>query len=66
MKTPIQQAVEIAGGQTQLARLLGVSQPRVFNWLKKNKVTPQFVIAIEQHTGISRHDLRPDVYPRET
>ena len=44
----------------------GVSQPTVWAWLKQGKMLPaEFVLKTEAETGISRHDLRPDLYPRE-
>jgi len=58
--------VEIVGGQTQLARLLGVKQANVWHWLNKaDRVPGEYVLAIETATGgqVTRHDLRPDLYP---
>lgn len=64
--TPLQKAIEIAGGQTALADRLGVKQGHVWHWLKKAKKVPaEYVIPIERETGISRHELRPDIYPPE-
>jgi TorA maturation chaperone TorD len=59
-------AVEIVGGQARLARILGVTQPNVWHWLHKSERVPgEYVLKIEQATGgkVSRHDLRPDLYP---
>ena len=59
-------AVEIVGGQAKLARLLGVTQPNVWHWLHKSERVPgEYVLKIEEATGgkVSRHDLRPDLYP---
>jgi len=60
-------AVDIVGGQAKLARLLGVTQPNVWHWLHKSERVPgEYVLKIEEATGgrVSRHDLRPDLYPR--
>ena len=50
-----------------MARLCGVKQPSVFNWL--NRAVPvlpaEYVLTVEAATGVSRHDLRPDIYPIE-
>ncbi|MEG8040474.1 YdaS family helix-turn-helix protein [Sphingomonas sp. LR60] len=55
------------GGQAATARLLGITQPSVWAWLKNGKPLPgEHVLKVEGATGISRHDLRPDLYPRET
>jgi TorA maturation chaperone TorD/DNA-binding transcriptional regulator YdaS (Cro superfamily) len=59
-------AIETVGGQTQLARLLGVKQANVWHWLNKAERVPgEYVLAIENATGgqVTRHDLRPDLYP---
>lgn len=63
----LKQAVERSGGQSAFARLHGISQPTVWAWLKHGKSLPaEFVLKTEAETGISRHDLRPDLYPRES
>lgn len=66
-KSPLERALAKAGGQSPLARICGVSQPTVWGWLhKRGGVVPaEYVLLIERETGISRHDLRPDLYPRE-
>lgn len=65
-KRPIDRAIDIAGSQSALARLIGVSQMAVSRWQRGvSPVTPENVLAVEAATGISRHDLRPDLYPRE-
>lgn len=62
--TALQRAIEIAGSQAELARRCETYQPRVNRWLSANRVQPEFVLAVERATGVSRHDLRPDIYPR--
>jgi DNA-binding transcriptional regulator YdaS (Cro superfamily) len=58
-------AIEIAGGQSALGRLIGVRQCNVWGWLNRNKKVPAgMVLKIEKATGVSKHDLRPDIYPR--
>lgn len=53
--------------QSAFAAAIGTSQQRV-SWLLKNeKAMPaELVLAAEAATDISRHDLRPDLYPRES
>lgn len=59
-------AVQQLGGQAATARLLGITQPSVWAWVKHGKLLPgEHVLKVEGATGISRHDLRPDLYPRE-
>ena len=52
-------AINAAGGVAQLARKIGIAQPSVSNW---NRVPAQRVIAVEVATGVSRQQLRPDLY----
>jgi TorA maturation chaperone TorD len=55
----LDRAIDAAGGVAQLARKIGISQPSVSNW---STVPAQRVIAVEAATGISRNELRPDLY----
>lgn len=51
------------GGATKAAEALGLSGPSVvLNWRKRNSVPADKALAVEALTGISRHDLRPDVF----
>lgn len=62
----LQRAIKKAGSQKVLGRLIGATQQAVSTWHKAAKGVPaEYVIAIERHTGVSRHDLRPDIYPLE-
>lgn len=66
MKKALKEAIRRAEGQNGLARLLGISQPRVHYWLHKGgKLPAEYVLRVEELTGVSRHELRPDIYPRE-
>jgi len=49
--------------QVDLARALGVSEPTVSRWMRRGAIPPERVLAVEAATGISRHVLRPDIYP---
>jgi len=55
----LNEAFRSAGGITELARRLGISQPSVSNWIR---VPAERVIAVEAATGIARDKLRPDLY----
>lgn len=58
-------AVENAGSMAALARETGVSTTAVWKWVQSAKrVSPEYVLRVEAATGVSRHDLRPDIYPR--
>ena len=50
-------------GQAGIARLLGVSPQAVSQWVAGSRpVPPRHAMAIEAATGVSRHDLRPDIF----
>ncbi len=60
MRDPgLNEAFRSAGGVTELARRLGISQPSVSNWIR---VPAERVIAVEAVTGVPRTKLRPDLY----
>src|SRR3954464_3941059 len=60
MRDPgLSKAIDAAGGVTELARRVGISQPSVSNW---DKVPAERVLSIEAVTGVSRKVLRPDLY----
>lgn len=62
----LQTALRVAGSQVQLARVCGVKQPSVSLWIKHSKPLPaECVLKVEAATGVSRHLLRPDIYPVE-
>ncbi|MCJ1959629.1 transcriptional regulator [Novosphingobium mangrovi (ex Hu et al. 2023)] len=59
-------AIRNAGGQSGLARALGISQPAVSRWVRQNALLPgKYVLTTEALTGVPRHQLRPDLYPRD-
>lgn len=61
----LQKAKEIAGGAAGLARAItqetgeDISSQAVSQWAE---VPPRRVLVVEKITGISRHELRPDIY----
>lgn len=61
----LDRAVESAGSQQALAQLLGIKPPSVSGWYDRRRVPAERCIAIEQATGVSRHQLRPDVFGPE-
>lgn len=64
------QAVDKAGGQAATARICStperkVTQANVWWWLNKSKIRQcpaEHVLAMEAATGMSRHELRPDIF----
>lgn len=61
----LKRAIEAAGGQKALADKIGATQSMVWYWLDRAKkgVPGEYVLRIEGATNVSRHDLRPDLYP---
>lgn len=55
----LQQAIHAAGGVTELARRIGISQPSVSNW---DRIPAERVLTVEAVTGVARAILRPDLY----
>lgn len=51
------------GVQRELAKKLGISNQRFQNWRQRGRVPPEWVIPLEKATGVSRHTIRPDIYP---
>jgi len=56
----LQRAIEAAGGLAGLAKPLGISIQAISQW---DEVPPLRVLAVEQISGVPRHELRPDLYP---
>lgn len=64
----LRRAKDILRTESALAAVVGVSQPHVNYTLKRGKKVPaEWCLPIERETGgkITRHDLRPDLYPDE-
>lgn len=52
-------AKNAAGGPSALAKKLGLKPQGVSQW---TQVPAKHALAVEELTGVSRHDLRPDIY----
>lgn len=68
-KTPLQEAVDLAGGQSQLAKKIknltgkNIGQGHVWAWINKsNKAPAELCQVIEEITGVEKERLRPDVF----
>ena len=55
----LDEAIRAAGGITELARRIGISQPSVSNW---SRIPAERVLSVEAATGVARAILRPDLY----
>ncbi|WP_425517823.1 transcriptional regulator [Stenotrophomonas geniculata] len=52
-------SLKALGGPAHIGRVCGVSSQAVSQW---KRVPAEYVLTIEEATGVSRHDLRPDVF----
>jgi len=60
MRDPgLQEAIRAAGGISELARRIGISQPSVSNW---DRIPAERVPSVEAATGVTRALLRPDLF----
>lgn len=55
----VARAAEKAGGVVSLARELGIKHTAMYSW---KRVPAERVLDIERIAGISRHELRPDIF----
>ena len=49
----------------QFGESFGVNKSTVLRW-EEGAIPAERVLSLEKATGVSRHDLRPDLYPRES
>jgi TorA maturation chaperone TorD len=59
----LQQAIEAAGGVSELARKIGIAQPSVSNW---SRIPAERVAVVSAITGLERALLRPDLFGHST
>jgi len=60
-------AVKAAGSQSALSRKIGIGQAAISKRLAKGQHCPaECVLKVEASTGVSRFDLRPDLYQRDS
>lgn len=61
--SPVERVIGALGGLTKTATALGLDNPSVVaNWRTRGRVPADRAIDIERITGISRHELRPDIF----
>ena len=58
----VTKAIRAAGSIYRLASDLGIHRSAVLRW---RQIPPTRVLAVERITGVSRTELRPDLYPAE-
>ncbi|KGA39163.1 MULTISPECIES: transcriptional regulator [Pectobacterium] len=66
--TALDKAIQAAGSARKLASDIGVTSMAVSYWKNRDKgiVPPRHVLPIFSLTGVTPHELRPDLYPNPT
>ncbi|WP_035942207.1 transcriptional regulator [Kosakonia radicincitans] len=65
--TALDHAIRTAGSANRLATAIGVSGMAISQWKKNNGVVPASrVLKVFSVTGVTPHELRPDLYPNPT
>lgn len=63
MKDAVERAIKAAGTASALAKALKISEQAVSQWRRGERPVPaNRVLDVERITGVSRHELRPDVF----
>lgn len=63
--TGIEKAIQKFGTGAALGRALGFSKMTISNW-KKTGIPPDHIRSVFELTGVTPHELRPDLYPNPT
>lgn len=59
----LDRASEAIGTACILASKLGVSKSAISKWKSRNRIPSRRVLPIFKLTGVTPHELRPDLYP---
>lgn len=67
-KNALQRAIESVGSARLFAAKLQITEQSVGKWKNKyqGNVPPARVLEVFQATGVTPHELRPDLYPNPT
>jgi DNA-binding transcriptional regulator YdaS (Cro superfamily) len=58
-----QLAIEKAGGRGAVAEMFGITAEAVRQWtLADRRIPAEYILRLEEASGVSRYNLRPDVY----
>ena len=64
--SPLTRAIELAGSQLKLARKIGCTQQAISYWQTTGgRVPAEAAVKIEREFGVSRYELRPDIFGDE-
>lgn len=59
MEEALKNAVKVAGGPVAVSKVIGITSQAVSLW---RVCPPNHVMALERLSGVSRHELRPDIF----
>ena len=62
-KPALEEAIRRAGSRYALAKAIRITTQAIYHWGDEAPI--ERVLAIEAATGVSRHELRPGIYPPE-
>lgn len=64
----LDKAIKAAGSARKLGLALGVTSMSVSHWKNRDHgiVPPNYIFSIFNLTGVTPHELRPDLYPNPT
>lgn len=64
----LDKAIKAAGSARKLSLALGVTSMSVSHWKNRDHgvVPPTHILPIFKMTGVTPHELRPDLYPNPT
>lgn len=62
-RSALASACEAVGGEAKLAELIGKTRSHVSTWKFRGMIPAEMALPIERASGVSRHVLRPDLYP---
>ena len=64
----LDKAIKAAGGKRRLATALNIKPSSLSRWIHRynGRVPAERVIQIYQLTGVTPHELRPDLHPTPT
>ena len=61
------EAITELGSQGRLAAVCGCTPGNIWQLVKRRRPLPaEYVLRVEAATSVTRYDLRPDLYPRES
>lgn len=64
MDPNLKQIVTARASMAAIAASMGIDLSTVSQWFRRGRVPAERVIDLEAITGVSRHVIRPDIYPQ--